>query len=152
MNKLRFKSFCCSKPMKVLFNDDCNICTIAQCPYGCKFYDVFYSVDSYGMIRIAYNNAFRILHNTPRYISVRSYQNEDNIELLTLIGQGGSSDADVSTFWCKKLRRFRNLQCVRTDKGEGVELVRTFCRRGREGINFTRFCADIFYGRPLMVL
>jgi len=26
-------------------------------------------------------------------------------------GQGGSSDADVRTFWCKKLRIFRNLWC-----------------------------------------
>jgi len=35
-------------------------------------------------IRIAYNNAFRILHKIPRCISVRSYQVEDNIELLML--------------------------------------------------------------------
>jgi len=43
-------------------------------------------------------------------------------------------------FWCKKLRIFRNLWCVRTDKG--VEPVRT-----RE-VNFSRFCADVFYRRP----
>jgi len=33
----------------------------------------------YDRIRITYNNAFCILHNIPRYISVRSYQVEDNI-------------------------------------------------------------------------
>jgi len=38
----------------------------------------------------------------------------------------GSSDADVHTFWCKNLRIFQNLLCVRMDKGEEVEPVRTF--------------------------
>jgi len=37
--------------------------------------------------------------------------------------------------WCKKRRIFWKLCCVRTDKGEGV--------------NFSRFCADVIYGRPL---
>jgi len=30
---------------------------------------------------------------------------------------GGSLDADARTFWYKKLHIFRNLWCVRTDKG-----------------------------------
>jgi len=30
-------------------------------------------------------------------------------------------------------------------RGKGVEPVRT---KG-EGVNFSRFCADVFYGRPL---
>jgi len=52
-------------------------------------------------------------------------------------GKGSSSDADVRTFWCKKLRIFRNLWCVRT---------------GREGGgNFSRFCADVLYGQALMI-
>jgi len=40
----------------------------------------------------------------------------------------GSSDADICTFWNKKLRIFRNLWCIRTDKGKGSifsDLVRT---------------------------
>jgi len=36
------------------------------------------------------------------------------------------------------------------DKGEKVELVRTFFGQ-RGGVNFLRFCADIFYGRLLTV-
>jgi len=29
----------------------------------------------------------------------------------------------------------------------GVEPVRTFFGQGGEGFNFSRFCADVFYGR-----
>jgi len=36
-------------------------------------------------------------------------------------------------------------------QGQGVvEPVRTVCRQG--GVNFSRFCADVFYGRPLIKL
>jgi len=31
----------------------------------------------------------------------------------------------------------------------GVEPVRTFCGQRESGVNFSRFCADVFYGRPL---
>jgi len=31
-----------------------------------------------------------------------------------------------------------------------VKPVRTFCEQG--GVNFFRFCADVFYGRPLIRL
>jgi len=41
----------------------------------------------------------------------------------------------TSAFFVQKLRIFRNLWCVRTDKGE----------KGQ----FLRFCADDFYGWPL---
>jgi len=43
----------------------------------------------------------------------------------------GSSDADVCTFWCKKLRVFQNLWCVRTDKDrerDGRSIFRDFVR------------------------
>jgi len=46
----------------------------------------------------------------------------------------GSSVADVHTFWCKKLGIFRNLWYVRTDGG----------------INFLRFCGDVFSGPDLV--
>jgi len=39
---------------------------------------------------------------------------------------------------------------VRT-RGKGVEPVRTFCQQGG-GVNFSRFCADDFYGRSLLLL
>jgi len=48
-------------------------------------------------------------------------------------GERSSSNEDVRTFWCKKLRIFRNLWCVRTDKG----------------VNFLRFCAKVLDGRLL---
>jgi len=47
------------------------------------------------------------------------------------------------------LRIFRNLWCVSSDKGRRrVEPVRTFSRQGG-GVNFSRFCVDLLYGRPL---
>jgi len=63
---------------------------------------------------------------------VRS-QGERVCPMRTFCRQGGSSDAYVRTFWCKKLRIFRNLWCVRTVKG--VEPVRTFFGQGG-GVNF----------------
>jgi len=45
-------------------------------------------------------------------------------------------DADVCSFCCKKLRAFQNLWCVRTNKE----------------IKFSRFCADVFYGRSLTMI
>jgi len=42
----------------------------------------------------------------------------------------GKEVCPVRTFWRKKLWIFRNFWCVRTNKGEGV--------------NFSRFCADVF--------
>jgi len=55
-------------------------------------------------------------------------------------GGGDSSDADVRTFW----RKFRNLWCARTDKGEGVEPLRT-----QEMVSFSQFCADVLFRRSL---
>jgi len=46
-------------------------------------------------------------------------------------------------FLVHKNRIFWKLWCARTDKGEGVEPVRT----RREGVKFSRFCADVLYGR-----
>jgi len=48
----------------------------------------------------------------------------------------GSSDADIRTFWWKKIQIFQNLWCFCMDKGA----------------NFLRFCRDVFYGRSLRVL
>jgi len=54
----------------------------------------------------------------------------------------GSSDADVRTFWCKKIRTFRNLSCVRKDKGVGQ--CGHISDKGGEGQFFAILC-----GRPL---
>jgi len=57
-----------------------------------------------------------------------------------------SSDADVRTYLYQKLCFFLNLWCVRT--GKGAEQLQTF--GGQEGgIDFSRFCANVFYERPL---
>jgi len=62
---------------------------------------------------------------------------------------GWGSDSDVLTFWYKTHQIFRNLWCVRTDKWEGVEPVRTFCGQGGRGQFFAIPC-DVLYGRPLI--
>jgi len=50
----------------------------------------------------------------------------------------------------QKLRIFQNLWCVRTNMGEGVETaVRTLFGQEGRNVNFSRFCVDVFYGRPL---
>jgi len=63
----------------------------------------------------------------------------------TFCGQagGGSSDTDVRTFWCKKLRIFQNLWGVRTDK-RGWASAEILWTRGRR--EFLRICADDLYG------
>jgi len=49
--------------------------------------------------------------------------------------KGGSSDADVRTFWCKKSRLFEIYGVsARTTRGREVEQVRT----GGKGVDFLR--------------
>jgi len=65
----------------------------------------------------------------------------------------GSSDADVRTFWRKKLRIFQNLWCVRTDKGgRGIETVRTFFGQEERGSIFRDFLRTSFMDGHLVVL
>jgi len=54
----------------------------------------------------------------------------------------GFFSADAYTFWCKKLRIFQNSWCVRMDKGGEGSLNQC----GHFSANFSRFCADVFYG------
>jgi len=73
--------------------------------------------------------------------------------ILRTKGEGGSSDVDVRKFWCKNYRIFRNLSCVRTNKGEeGLSQFGHFTDMGEGEVNFSRFWADVVYGRPLMLL
>jgi len=67
-------------------------------------------------------------------------------------GGGGSSDEDFRTFWCKNYRIFRMLWCVGTDKGEGELNQCGHFAYKMEGVNFSRFCADVFYGQLLRVI
>jgi len=54
-----------------------------------------------------------------------------------------------SLFGAKNFKIFEIFDVFARTKEEGVEPVRTFC--GQEGgkVDFLRFCADVFYGRPL---
>jgi len=63
----------------------------------------------------------------------------------------GSLDADVRTIWCKNIGFFQNLWCVRSNKGE-LGQSGHFWTREMVGSIFSRFCADVLYGRPLMIL
>jgi len=55
---------------------------------------------------------------------------------------GGSSDADVRTFRCKKTSDFS----VSARTRDGLSQCRHFADKG---VNFSLFCADVFYERPL---
>jgi len=69
---------------------------------------------------------------------------------LSSADKGGSSDADVRTSWHKKLRIFR-IDGV-SARARRVELVPADILRTKgEGVNFSRFCADVFYRRPLIL-
>jgi len=58
-------------------------------------------------------------------------------------GKRCSSDVNVCTFWSKKLRI-----CVRMEMGwASVDILRTRV----EGVNFSRFCSNVFYGRALII-
>jgi len=63
--------------------------------------------------------------------------------------RGGSSDADILTFWHKKLRIFQNFWYVSHGQEEvGLSQCVHFADKV-EGVNFSQFCADVFYGQPL---
>jgi len=63
----------------------------------------------------------------------------------------GSSDAERPQFLLQKFRIFRNLWCVRTTRGEGeLRQCGRFSDKEEEEVNFSRFCADVFYGRSHM--
>jgi len=59
----------------------------------------------------------------------------------------GGLQMRTSTFLVQKSSDFRNLWCVRTDKkGRGLSQCGYFANKGG---GFSRFCADVFLGRPL---
>jgi len=40
--------------------------------------------------------------------------------------------------------------CPHGQEGREIQPVRTFFGQGGKGVNFSRFCVDVVYGRPLM--
>jgi len=67
-----------------------------------------------------------------RTVHKRRPQSEGVVQCGHFAEKGDSSKSDVRTFWYK-LWIFRNLWCVRTDKG-GVSQ----CGQGRKRVNFSR--------------
>jgi len=65
-------------------------------------------------------------------------------------GVGGSSDADVRTFLCKKLEFFKIYVVPARTKGEGIEPVRTFCRQ--RGSIFLDFVPTSFMDGPFLLV
>jgi len=59
----------------------------------------------------------------------------------------GSSDANVHTFWLIKVMIFRNLWCVRTDKG-GWLSADIFRTRKRRGQFFAILCGRLLWTVP----
>jgi len=58
-----------------------------------------------------------------------------------------------SALFCAKTACFSKFMVCPHGKGVGrVELVRTFCIQEGEGVNFSRFCADVFYGWSLSII
>jgi len=55
-------------------------------------------------------------------------------------------------FGAKKFGFLEILGVSARTRGEEVEPVRTFCEQGRRGVDFSRFCADVFYGQPLIIV
>jgi len=82
-------------------------------------------------------------------------RDEGSCPMRSFFGQGGGggdfSDADVRTFWCKKLPIFRNLWYARTEKGS--QFVAILCIYGmparKRVVSLSRFCVGILYWRPL---
>lgn len=67
-NKLRARFSKCSSDVKnVLYRSYC------MSMYACQLWEK-YRQGSINRLRIAYNNAFRILHNLPKHYSVREHQ------------------------------------------------------------------------------
>jgi len=67
-------------------------------------------------------------------------------------GGGGFFKCGYPNFLAQKTSDFSKFMVCQHGHGwRAVEPVWTFCRQGGKGINFLRFCADVFYGRPFIV-
>jgi len=87
------------------------------------------------------------LHKELSIKDVRSQGGGGFVQCGHFSDKEGSSVEDVRTFGAKNSGFFRNLWCVRTDRGE-VGPVLTFCG---QGVNFSRIFADVFYEQPLTI-
>jgi len=58
----------------------------------------------------------------------------------------------MRTSTLSSVKNFELLEIYGVSGGEGIKPVRIFFGQGRKGVNFSRFCADVLYGRPLVIL
>jgi len=97
----------------------------------------------------AFSHDLRNYCKGPSIKDVRTRRSLSSADIF--FGQGrSSSGAVVHTFWCKKFGFFETtVWCVRMEKGEeGIKPVRTRW----EGVNISRFCADVLHGPPNIYL
>ena len=74
-NKLRRKSFCCSKAVK-----NCLFRTFVLCFYGSTLWcRPMYRKSTFNRLRVGYNNAYRILFNLPRRTSMSTTLVQNNV-------------------------------------------------------------------------
>jgi len=71
-------------------------------------------------------------------LSIKEVRSQGSCPVQTFCGQWGSSDADVFTPWCKK----KFMVCPHGQRG--LSQYGYFSDKGG-GVNFSRFCADVFY-------
>jgi len=67
----------------------------------------------------------------------------------TFCGLGGFFKCGRPHFSAQKTSNFLKFMVCTHDKGEGLSQCGHFSDK-REGVNFSRFCVDVFYGRCLI--
>jgi len=77
---------------------------------------------------------------------IRSQGGWEVIQCRHFSDKGGSSNADVRTLCCKTSDFLKVVVCPH-EQGE-LSQSGNFADKG-ERVNFSRFCAHVFYGRPL---
>jgi len=90
------------------------------------------------------------LHFALGAVHKRCPQSGEVCPVRTFCVQGGFLKCGRPHFLVQKASDFSNYMVCPQEQG-GVESMRTFCVQGGGG-QFLRFCADVFYKRPLTSL
>jgi len=92
----------------------------------------------------------RILYKGPSVKDVHSQWRGDlsSAVIFRTILQMQTS-ALLQKIYAKSFGFFEICDVSARTRGKGVKPVQTFCGQPGRGINFSQFCADVFYGRPL---
>jgi len=81
---------------------------------------------------------------------VRSHGGE--LSSADILQTRGVLQMRTSALFEAKILDFSKFIVCSHGKGEGDEPVRIFCRQGGGGVNISRICVDVFYGRPLILI